>query len=245
VFRIGQGIDIHRFASGRKLVIGGVIIPFENGLDGHSDADVLVHAIMDALLGAVAGGDIGARFPNDDPTYKNADSLDLLSDLYADKIFSGWKIGNIDSTIIAQAPKMSPFIPQMRKNISEVLGVDLDSVCIKATTSEMLGFCGRGEGIVAMANIILIRNNQRGDSHEENISRVRSGGFKRKSNNWQNRGWENRNRGSSSFPKRSGGNERGASMGHSRDIFGAENRSSQGSENRKKHFGNWNRHVGR
>lgn len=153
--RIGQGYDVHRLTEGRKLIIGGVTIPYEKGLLGHSDADVLLHAVMDALLGAAALGDIGAHFPDTDEKYKGADSLKLLSEvggMLSDKMYF---IQNIDATIIAQAPKMRPYIDEMRKNIAETLGIDMDQVNVKATTEEHLGFTGRGEGISASAVCVL------------------------------------------------------------------------------------------
>lgn len=153
--RIGQGYDVHKLTEGRKLIIGGVTIPYEKGLLGHSDADVLLHAVMDALLGAAALGDIGAHFPDTDEKYKGADSLKLLSevgDMLSEKLYF---IQNIDATIIAQAPKMRPYIDEMRKNIAETLGIDMDQVNVKATTEEHLGFTGRGEGISASAVCVL------------------------------------------------------------------------------------------
>ena len=154
--RIGQGYDVHRLAEGRKLVIGGVTIPYERGLDGHSDADVLLHAIMDALLGAAALGDIGLHFPDTDASYKDADSLWLLG-LVGEKIKEqGFVIENIDSTIIAQAPKMRPYIEEMKKNIAGALNIETSRVNVKATTEEGLGFTGRKEGIAATAAVLLI-----------------------------------------------------------------------------------------
>ncbi len=153
--RIGQGYDVHRLTEGRKLIIGGVDIPYEKGLLGHSDADVLLHAVMDALLGAAAMGDIGAHFPDTDEKYKDADSLKLLSevgDMLSDKMLF---IQNIDATIIAQAPKMRPYIDEMRKNIAGTLDIDMGQVNVKATTEEHLGFTGKGEGISASAVCIL------------------------------------------------------------------------------------------
>lgn len=153
--RIGQGYDVHRLTEGRPLIIGGVTIPYEKGLLGHSDADVLVHAVMDALLGAAALGDIGAHFPDTDERYKGADSMKLLAevrDMLSDKMCF---IQNIDATIIAQAPKMRPYIDRMRENIADTLGIDQDQVNIKATTEEHLGFTGRGEGISASAVCLL------------------------------------------------------------------------------------------
>lgn len=155
MMRIGHGYDVHRLVEGRKCMIGGVDIPFEKGLLGHSDADVLLHAIMDAVLGAMAAGDIGKLFPDNDPTYKGADSLVLaryVAEVMAEK---GYRLGNIDATIIAQAPKMAPHIPLMRQNIAAIFGVDMDRVSIKATTEERLGFTGSGEGIAAHAVCLL------------------------------------------------------------------------------------------
>lgn len=154
--RIGQGYDVHKLAEGRKLIIGGVDIPYEKGLLGHSDADVLLHAVMDALLGAAALGDIGKHFPDTDERYKGADSMKLLGEvasLLSDKMYF---VENIDATIIAQAPKMRPYIDEMRDNIARVLGLDTDQVNVKATTEEHLGFTGRGEGIAASAVCLLV-----------------------------------------------------------------------------------------
>ena len=153
--RIGQGYDVHRLVEGRKLIIGGVEIPHEKGLDGHSDADVLIHAIMDALLGAAALGDIGVLFPDTDDAYKGADSMELLAEVYAAILEEGYAISNIDATIIAQAPKMRPYIDQMRENIARVLNIGQDQVNIKATTEEKLGFTGRKEGISSIAVCLL------------------------------------------------------------------------------------------
>ena len=149
--RIGTGYDVHKLAEGRRLIIGGVDIPYEKGLLGHSDADVLVHAIMDALLGAAALGDIGKHFPDTDEKYKGADSLMLMREVRRILEENGFGIVNVDSTIIAQAPKMKPHIEQMRQNIADALQVDVSSVSVKATTEERLGFTGRGEGISAQA----------------------------------------------------------------------------------------------
>ena len=154
--RIGQGFDVHAFAENRKLIIGGVEIPYELGLAGHSDADVLLHAICDALLGAAALGDIGRHFPDTDAKYKNIDSRDLLRDVMAKIRSLGWSVGNVDATIIAQAPKMAPHIPSMTQNIAADLGVASDQVNVKATTTEKLGFTGRGEGIAAQAICLLV-----------------------------------------------------------------------------------------
>lgn len=153
--RVGMGYDVHRLVEGRKLIIGGVDIPYEKGLLGHSDADVLLHAVSDALLGAAALGDIGRHFPDSDPAYEGISSLVLLGrvgELLADK---GFLIENIDATIIAQAPKMRPYIDEMRKNIAEALGLDTEYVSVKATTEEGLGFTGSGEGISAQAVCLL------------------------------------------------------------------------------------------
>lgn len=153
--RIGQGYDVHRLTEGRKLILGGVCIPWEKGLLGHSDADVLVHAIMDALLGAAALGDIGAMFPDSDPKYAGADSLGLLSAVSERLRSAGLAVCNIDSTVVAQAPKLAGYIPEMRKKIAEAIGIDTDAVSVKATTEEHLGFTGRGEGISAQAIALL------------------------------------------------------------------------------------------
>ena len=149
--RVGMGYDVHKLTENRKLILGGVEIPYEKGLLGHSDADVLLHAIMDALLGAAALGDIGKHFPDTDPAYKGASSIELLKHvgkLIDEKLYV---IGNIDATIIAQRPKMAPHIEQMRKNVAEALHIDVDQVNIKATTEEGLGFTGTGEGISSQA----------------------------------------------------------------------------------------------
>ena len=153
--RIGMGYDVHRLSAGRKLIMGGVDIPYEKGLLGHSDADVLVHAIMDALLGAAALGDIGSHFPDTDPAYEGISSIRLLE--HVGKLLSdhGYKIGNIDATIIAQKPKMRPHIDQMRDNISNALKIRPEQVGVKATTEEGLGFTGSGEGISAHAVCLL------------------------------------------------------------------------------------------
>lgn len=153
--RIGHGYDVHRLAEGRNLIIGGVKIPYEKGLLGHSDADVLVHAIMDALLGALALGDIGMHFPDSDPAYKNADSLVLLRQVFLLVQKEGMHIVNIDSTILAQAPKLAPYIASMRKNLAMTLELAENCINIKATTEEGLGFTGRKEGIAAHAVCLL------------------------------------------------------------------------------------------
>ncbi len=149
--RIGHGYDVHKLVEGRKLILGGVCIPFEKGLLGHSDADVLLHAISDALLGAAALGDIGLHFPPTDPKYAGADSLELLKQVYELISEKGYRISNIDSTVIAQKPKLLPFIQTMRENIAKALTLPLDCVSVKATTEEKLGFTGSGEGIAAHA----------------------------------------------------------------------------------------------
>ena len=154
--RIGTGYDVHKLAEGRKLIIGGVEIPYEKGLLGHSDADVLVHAVMDALLGAAALGDIGKHFPDSDPKYKGADSLMLMREVRRILSENGFEVGNVDATIIAQAPKMSPHIDTMRRNIADALGIDVSQVSVKATTEEWLGFTGRGEGISAQAVALIL-----------------------------------------------------------------------------------------
>ncbi len=151
MIRIGHGYDVHAFAENRKCIIGGVTIPYEKGLLGHSDADVLLHAISDSLLGAAALGDIGKHFPDNDPEFKGADSLVLLGRVCGLLKENGYNVINVDSTVIAQAPKLAPFIDEMRKNIADALGVDVDFVSVKATTEEKLGFTGRKEGISAHA----------------------------------------------------------------------------------------------
>ena len=154
--RIGFGYDVHRLVEGRALVLGGVVIPFEKGLLGHSDADVIVHAIMDALLGAAALGDIGQHFPDTDPAYEGASSIELLRQVGRILEEQNYTIENIDSTIIAQRPKLMPYLPQMRQNVAEALGLEIGQVSIKATTEEKLGFTGSGEGISAQAVCCLV-----------------------------------------------------------------------------------------
>lgn len=149
--RIGHGYDVHRLTEQRKLIIGGVDIPYHKGLLGHSDADVLLHAVMDALLGAAALGDIGKHFPDSDPAYKGADSLELTRHVGALLKDSGYRVVNIDATVIAQAPKLAPHIEQMRLNIAQALDVSVEAVNVKATTEEHLGFTGDGSGISAHA----------------------------------------------------------------------------------------------
>lgn len=155
--RIGLGYDVHAFAEGRKLILGGVDIPFDKGLDGHSDADVLVHAIMDALVGALRAGDIGKLFPDTDPAYKDADSIKLLEKVGGLVREQGWSIVDIDSVMMIQEPKISPHRDAMRKNIAQALGVPVDNVGVKATTTEWLGYEGRGEGVSAQAVALLER----------------------------------------------------------------------------------------
>ena len=154
--RIGTGYDVHKLVEGRALILGGVNIPYERGLDGHSDADVITHAIMDALLGAAALGDIGQHFPDTDPRYKGADSIKLLQEVGLIIAAHGYSIENIDSTIIAQRPKLMNYLPEMRVNVAKALQLSVDQVSIKATTEEHLGFTGRGEGISAQAVALLI-----------------------------------------------------------------------------------------
>ena len=156
--RIGQGFDVHAFAEDRKLIIGGVEILHERGLMGHSDADVLLHAISDALLGAAGLGDIGRHYPDNDAKFKDIDSRELLRDVCEQIQELGWRVGNVDATIIAQAPKMSPHIPDMEEKIADDLEIALEQVNVKATTTEKLGFTGRGEGIAAQAVCLLVRS---------------------------------------------------------------------------------------
>lgn len=154
--RIGHGYDVHRLVEGRRLILGGVDIPYEKGLLGHSDADVLLHAISDALLGAAALGDIGKHFPDNDPAYEGADSLVLLNRVGQLLHQSGYTVGNIDATVLCQAPKLAPHIPTMRENIARALGIPVDSVSVKATTEEKLGFTGAGQGIAAHAVALIL-----------------------------------------------------------------------------------------
>ena len=153
--RIGHGYDVHRLVEGRALVLGGVRIPFEKGLDGHSDADVLIHAVMDALLGAAAMGDIGKLFPDTDDRYLGADSIALLREVDRRLTEAGYRLGNLDVTVIAQRPKLAPYINQMRQNLAAALRTELQNVSVKATTEEHLGFTGSGEGIAAHAVCLL------------------------------------------------------------------------------------------
>lgn len=158
MIRVGQGFDVHRLVEGRKCIIGGVEIPFEKGLLGHSDADVLLHAISDAILGAIAKGDIGKHFPDTDPRFKDANSLKLLQHVWALAKGMGYKLGNVDATIIAQKPRMAGYIPQMVQTIADALEAELDHINVKATTTEKLGFTGREEGIAAQAVVCILKN---------------------------------------------------------------------------------------
>ncbi len=157
MFRVGQGFDVHEFAEGRPLIIGGIEVPSDKGLLGHSDADVLLHTVTDAALGAIGEGDIGHHFPDTDPEWEGADSAKLLAYIWEKVEAKGYKLGNVDCTIMAQAPKMAPYVDQMRARIAELLHADVDQVNVKATTTEKLGFVGRKEGIAAMATILLIK----------------------------------------------------------------------------------------
>lgn len=160
--RVGQGYDVHKLTEGRKLILGGVEVPYEKGLLGHSDADVLTHALIDALLGACALGDIGHLFPDNDPAYAGADSLKLLDKVVQLLEEKGFRVGNVDVTVIAQAPKLAPYIAEMRRNLASRLKVDWDRVSVKATTEEHLGFTGRGEGIAAQAVCLVLEAGDRG-----------------------------------------------------------------------------------
>ena len=158
--RIGQGYDVHRLVEGRKLILGGVEIPYEKGLLGHSDADVLTHALMDALLGAAALGDIGQHFPDKDPQYAGADSMELLRRVCAILREAGYRVGNADCTVIAQRPKLAPFIPAMRERLAEAMGLAANQVSVKATTEEGLGFTGDGSGIAAQAIALIFSSDE-------------------------------------------------------------------------------------
>lgn len=159
-YRIGFGYDVHQLVEGRELILGGVEIPFEKGLLGHSDADALLHAICDAMLGALALGDIGKHFPDTDPKYKGVDSKLLLKEVGKLVKEKGYSVGNIDSTIVIENPKMAPHIDNMQTNIAEVLGVDTNQVSVKATRSEKMGFVGKGEGAKVYSTVLLILDNQ-------------------------------------------------------------------------------------
>ena len=154
--RIGHGYDVHTLVTGRKLILGGVTIPHETGLLGHSDADVLAHAVSDALLGAAALGDIGGFFPDNDPKYQDADSIELLRQVCVELYDRGYAIENIDATVIAQAPKLKPYIEQMRKNLAQACEINVNQISVKATTEEHLGFTGRKEGIAVHAVCLII-----------------------------------------------------------------------------------------
>lgn len=156
-FRVGHGYDVHKLSEGRKLILGGVEITHTMGLLGHSDADVLTHAVMDAILGALALGDIGQHFPDTDPNYQGADSLKLLYHVNGLMQQQGWRIGNVDATILAQAPKLATHIPQMRQNLAKQLGCDVEQVSVKATTEEHLGFTGAEQGMAAHCVVLLER----------------------------------------------------------------------------------------
>jgi len=155
MIRIGNGIDVHRFEPGRKLVLGGIEIPFDKGLLGHSDADVLTHAVMDAVLGALALGDIGKWFPDNDMKYKDADSILLLKKILSDEKLKEWKLVNLDCTIVAENPRINPYVDSIRHNFAELFTCGIDKISVKATTTEKLGFCGRGEGITAIASVLM------------------------------------------------------------------------------------------
>ena len=157
--RVGHGYDVHRLVEGRALILGGVTVPFDRGLLGHSDADVLTHAVMDALLGAAALGDIGQLFPDSDAAYAGADSIALLERVTALLREHGWQVGNVDATVVAQTPKLAPYIPDMRRRLAEAMGLDMDCVSVKATTEERLGFTGSGEGMAAHAVALIERLN--------------------------------------------------------------------------------------
>ena len=155
--RIGNGFDAHALAAGRRLVLGGVTVPHERGLDGHSDADVVLHAVCDAILGALALGDIGVHFPDTDARWKDADSRTLLRHVSSLALAQDWRIGNLDVTVIAQAPRLAPHVPAMRANLAADLACDISVISVKATTTDRLGFAGRGEGIAAMATVLLVQ----------------------------------------------------------------------------------------
>ena len=157
--RVGHGYDVHRLVEGRALILGGVTVPFDRGLLGHSDADVLTHAVMDALLGAAALGAIGKLFPDSEVAYAGADSIALLERVTALLREHGWQVGNVDATAVAQAPRLVPYIPEMRRRLAEAMGLDVDCVSVKATTEERLGFTGSGEGMAAHAVALIERLN--------------------------------------------------------------------------------------
>ena len=155
--RVGHGYDVHRLATGRPLILGGVTVPYDRGLDGHSDADVLVHAVMDALLGAAAAGDIGKLFPDSDEAFRGISSIELLRRVKAHLDSVSYSVVNVDATIVAQAPKLAPYREEMRQNIADALGIDVVQVSVNATTEEHLGFTGSGEGIAAHAVVLIER----------------------------------------------------------------------------------------
>ncbi|MFJ7978479.1 2-C-methyl-D-erythritol 2,4-cyclodiphosphate synthase [Peribacillus sp. JNUCC 23] len=157
MFRVGQGFDVHQLVEGRPLIIGGVTIPHEKGLLGHSDADVLLHTVADACLGAIGAGDIGRHFPDTDPEYKDADSAKLLQHVWAIVKKEGYVLGNADCTIIAQSPKMAPYNEKIKARVAELLEASVDQINVKATTTEKLGFTGRGEGIAAQVAVLLVK----------------------------------------------------------------------------------------
>ena len=157
MIRIGNGFDVHALVAGRPLILGGVTISHDRGLEGHSDADVLLHAVADAILGALALGDLGAHFPDTDPRWKGADSRALLRHVVGLAADRGYRVGNVDATVIAQAPRLAPHVPAMRANLAADLRCAVDDVSVKATTTERLGFAGRGEGIAAMASVLVVR----------------------------------------------------------------------------------------
>lgn len=157
--RVGHGYDVHRLVEGRALILGGMTVPFDRGLLGHSDADVLTHAVMDALLGAAALGDIGKLFPDSEAAYAGADSIALLERVTALLREHGWQVGNVDATVVAQAPRLAPYIPEMRRRLAGAMGLDVDCVSVKATTEERLGFTGSGEGMAAHAVALIERLN--------------------------------------------------------------------------------------
>lgn len=154
--RVGQGYDVHRLVEDRPLILGGIRVPYERGLLGHSDADVLLHAVMDAVLGALGLGDIGGHFPDDDPSFEGVDSALLTRRVAGEMVARGYAVGNIDATIICQRPKLATYLPAMRERIAELFGTSVDRVNVKATTTEKLGFAGRGEGIAAQAVVLLM-----------------------------------------------------------------------------------------
>lgn len=155
--KVGFGFDSHRFAPGRALVLGGVNIPFELGLEGHSDADALAHAVIDALLGATGRGNIGERFPDTDPAYRDADSCDLLARVWRELAAEGYTVGNLDAVVVAERPRIGPHVPAMRRRLAEILGIGVDRVNVKPKTAEGLAFAGQGEGVAAMVTVLLNR----------------------------------------------------------------------------------------